>query len=72
MQYLLLVQVRFYSIHSNLDHSKLANVIILPSPVIKLNIAANCLLLVTKDCILRLFSLEIIKSGVYTDHNKGE
>ena len=46
--------------------------IALSSPVVKLNVAANCLLLVTKDCILRLFSLEMIKSGVYADYNKGE
>lgn len=48
------------------------NVIIVASPIVKLNVAANCLVVVTKDCILRLFSLEMIKAGVYIDHNKGK
>ena len=48
------------------------NVITVPSPVVKLNVAANCLLLVTKDCVLRLYSLEMIKPNVYVDHGKGE
>jgi len=52
-------QVRFYSLRTNLDHSQVVNVIKLTSPILTLNIFANCLLVLTRDCVLRMFSLQL-------------
>ena len=75
---ILLWQVRFYSLRTNLDHSQVVNIIKLTSPVLKLNIFVNCLLVLTKDCVLRLFLLELSQPTISTlpdqenSSNKGE
>ena len=75
---ILLWQVRFYSLRTNLDHSQVVNIIKLTSPVLKLNIFVNCLLVLTKDCVLRLFLLELSQPTTSTlpdqenSSNKGE
>ncbi len=62
------LQVRFYSLHSNLDNSQLLNSLRLTSPVIKLNLHGNHLLLASRDCHVTIYDLSttvIPNKGTY-------
>ena len=52
-------QVRFYSLYSNLDNSQLMQTITLTSPVVKVNLHGNHLLLASRDCHMTIYSLNI-------------
>lgn len=50
-------EVRFYSLHSNLDNSQLLHTLKLTSPIVKLNLLGNHLLLGSRDCHMSIYSL---------------
>ncbi len=54
-----LPQVRFYSLHSNLDNSQLLHSLKSTSPTVKINLHGDCLLLASRDCHMTIMGLSL-------------
>ena len=51
------IQVRFYWLHSNLDNSQLLHTIKLMSPVVKVNVYGNYLIVALRDGHITIYHL---------------
>ncbi|XP_064397549.1 guanine nucleotide exchange factor subunit RIC1-like [Halichondria panicea] len=52
-------EVRFYSLHSNLDNSQLMHSLKSTSPTVKINLHGDCLLLASRDCHMTIMGLSL-------------
>ena len=52
-------QVRFYSLHTNLDNAQILDCLKVTSPIIKLNLHGNYLFLATHDCHVTVIGLNL-------------
>ena len=58
MSYSRSLQIRFYSLHSNLDNSQLLHQLKSTSPIIRLNVIEDLLVLASRDCHMSILSLK--------------
>ena len=56
-----ILQIRFYSLHSNLDNSQLLHSQKITSPVVRINLHGDCLLVASRDCHVTIMSLSTTK-----------